>query len=552
MVAVIRRKEGRYVSVRFFFPSFALYFAFPASSSFLSTSSISFFNLVQMAAHLASLRSNLRPFISPSRVPFRFHSHSHSRFIGTKPNPLVTYVPPQLPTALEEQKSLAFPDGNELFLQLKAVACYVLPEELDISKFNSALSQTLARFPPFSGRLQRSGDDWRIDLTNSGVPVEIVEDVDSTHVVPPHLEHAVVQPTLDSFLSPVSLEGAMKGEDVPLTTFKITKLKKSGRTVIGHSWNHVLGDYQTATRFIQTLSQYYQDLPPPPQPTFHKRSWPQPPSSADGEALYKKYTPHIVKDYPFEEVLGKYGAEALHSPMVDLNFTAKQLDALHAIARRWQPDDDWCAGDALKVSRQDAMSAYLVTLQNRCLPAPIHTLMNMMNYRTREPEEDALWRHPNNAGNCVYLPSVDLSSAQDIGSISRAIRRNVTTARSKEFLETYLTLNSASQNHIVKHGRFHIFPGPSVALANSVIGLDRKKVAHFGFPGRTQFYNEVSWERMFRIFPANPVRAADGTWTSNEGNVVVSLRVPGEIKGKMVAMMEKDMRKLDMGQELDI
>ncbi|KAJ7803883.1 hypothetical protein B0H14DRAFT_2384225, partial [Mycena olivaceomarginata] len=55
---------------------------------------------------------------------------------------------------------------------------------------------------------------------------------------------------------------------------------------------------------------------------------------------------------------------------------------------------------------------------------------------------------------------------------------------------------------------------------------------HFGFPGRTQVYNEVSWERMFRIFPSNPVRVPDGSWQSNEGNVVVSLRVPWDIKDK--------------------
>ncbi|KAJ6524028.1 hypothetical protein B0H19DRAFT_1244068 [Mycena capillaripes] len=501
-----------------------------------------------MGFRLPSLRASLRPFLSHSLTPFR----SQFRFIGTQTKPAITWVPPETPTTLGDHKSLAFPDGNELFLQLKVVACYVLPEKLDISRFKYALASTLARFPTYAGRLNRTDDDWRIDLTNSPIPVEVVEDDETSQVVQPSVEHCVVQSSLAQFFNPVSLEGAMKGEDVPLTSFKITNLKQSSRTVIGHSWNHILGDYQTSTRFVQTLSQYYQGLPPPPPPTFHKRNWPQPPSGAEGEALYKKYTPHIVKDYPFEEVLAKYSKEAQNSPMIDINFTAKQLDAIHSLARRWQPDDEWCDGEAINVSRQDSMSAYLVTLQNRCLPQPLHTLMNMVNYRTKEPQEDDLWRHPDNAGNCVYLPSVDLSTAHDLGSISRAIRRNIMAARSKEFLETYLMLNSASQNHIVKHGRFHIFPGPSVALANSVVGFDRNKLAHFGFPGRTQVYNEVSWERMFRIFPSNPVRMPDGSWRSNEGNVVVSLRVPWDIKDKMLAMMAEDMSKLDDGKDLDI
>lgn len=57
---------------------------------------------------------------------------------------------------------------------------------------------------------------------------------------------------------------------------------------------------------------------------------------------------------------------------------------------------------------------------------------------------------------------------------------------------------------------------------------------------------------MFRIFPSNPVRVPDGSWQSNEGNVVVSLRVPWDIKDKMLAMMAEDMGKLDEGKDLDI
>ncbi|KAJ7803884.1 hypothetical protein B0H14DRAFT_2612951 [Mycena olivaceomarginata] len=407
-----------------------------------------------MAFRLPPPRASLRPLLSHSFTPFR----SQFGFISTQTKPATTWVPPETPTTLGDQKSLAFPDGNELFLQLKAiqiyilrlrgnnlfimkvVACYVLPEELNISKFKSALARTLARFPTYAGKLNRTDDDWRIDLTNSPIPVEVVEDDETSQVVPPSVEHCVVQPSLAQFLNPVSLEGAMKGEDVPLTSFKITNLKQSSRTVIGHSWNHVLD-----------LSKHC----PNTTRAFHRRlrqhsinaAGHNPPSGAGREALYKKYTPHIVMDYPFEEVLAKYSKEAQHSPMIDINFTAKQLNAIHSLARRWQPDDEWCDGEAINVSRQDSMSAYLVTLQNRCLPKPLHTLMNM--YRTKVPQEDALWRHPDNAGNCVYLPSVDLSTAHDLGSISRAIRRNLIAARSKEFLETYLMLNSESQNHIV-------------------------------------------------------------------------------------------------------
>jgi hypothetical protein len=34
---------------------------------------------------------------------------------------------------------------------------------------------------------------------------------------------------------------AARGEDVPLTTYKITKIEATGQSVFGFSFNHVLG-----------------------------------------------------------------------------------------------------------------------------------------------------------------------------------------------------------------------------------------------------------------------------------------------------------------------
>jgi hypothetical protein len=52
---------------------------------------------------------------------------------------------------------------------------------------------------------------------------------------------------------------------------------------------------------------------------------------------------------------------------------------------------------------------------------------------------------------------------------------------------------------------------------------------------------------MFSISPARPV---DATWTRNEGHMVVSLRVPGEIRDRMVDIMAQDMRRLGRGCEM--
>lgn len=253
-----------------------------------------------------------------------------------------------------------------------------------------------------------------------------------------------------------------------------------------------IGDATTLTTLLRTLSQYYQGLPPPPEPRFYRRQWPRPPTGIEGDSMYQRYTPHVAKSYPLADVVAKYTTEAQTACMMDFKFTAANLKELHKRAVRWQPEDNWYNQDSLKLTQQDALTAYLIGLHNRCLDKPIHSLMNMMSvsssfwsvrlgpyidttnwlmqYRTREVDGNALYRHPRNAANCVYLPTFDLSTSSTLPELARTIRLGITKARETSFLEKYLMLNSAAQQDAAKHGRFHIFPAESVALVNSLMG----------------------------------------------------------------------------------
>lgn len=73
--------------------------------------------------------------------------------------------------------------------------------------------------------------------------METIEDNERYQVLPPNMRGNVLQKSEDllPFINPVSLEGAVMGQDVPLITFKLTKLSKTGETIIGISWNHILG-----------------------------------------------------------------------------------------------------------------------------------------------------------------------------------------------------------------------------------------------------------------------------------------------------------------------
>ncbi|KAJ7101623.1 hypothetical protein C8R43DRAFT_1047970 [Mycena crocata] len=265
-------------------------------------------------------------------------------------------------------------------------------------------------------------------------------------------------------------------------------------------------------------------------------------------ALLRSLIPraHVSFRPPFNS--RSFSSTSVNSHKIDLNFTPKQLKSLQSIAQHWQPEDAWCDAQALKLTRHDALSAYLVTLQNRCLSEPIHTLVNLTEYRNRR----AMDPRPASGENSVYVSAIDLSSARDLASISRAIRRSMAVARSQEITrETYIMLNGTRQNKIVPqlHGRLNVSPGPTAAWVNSqsFLSLGQGVLARLGLPDYTQLYNEVSEEQMFTISPAMPV---DGSRTRNDGHVVVSLRVPDEIRDWMADIMADDMRRLGRGCEM--
>lgn len=113
-------------------------------------------------------------------------------------------------------------------------------------------------------------------------------------------------------------------------------------------------------------------------------------------------------------------------------------------------------------------------------------------------------------------------------------------------------LNGAAQEGALQTGQFHIYPAEDVVLINSLAKDDIGRSAHFGFEGKSQYYTDVSWERMFRIFPANPVQKEDATWEGNVGSVVVSFRVKNELKEVLFKLFEEDMRRIMSGSDLEI
>ena len=135
---------------------------------------------------------------------------------------------------------------------------HIIPEILDIERFNLALAEALSSFPLPAGRLVRPtvpDEPWtvrpcffpplprtnhgiQIRLTNSGVPVSIVDN-DTDEIFPTDL---INQPNF-CYADPVNVAGIVNTEgesDEPLFRLTITRFTKLNSTSIGTSRSHVL------------------------------------------------------------------------------------------------------------------------------------------------------------------------------------------------------------------------------------------------------------------------------------------------------------------------
>jgi hypothetical protein len=66
---------------------------------------------------------------------------------------------------------------------------------------------------------------------------------------------------------------------------------------------------------------------------------------------------------------------------------------------------------------------------------------------------------------------------------------------------------------------------------------------HFGYEGKTRIYwPNAAFERYFRIWRANPVKLADGTWDGYEGGADVVFTLAHDLKPQFLSLVAQDMQ----------
>lgn len=218
---------------------------------------------------------------------------------------------------------------------------------------------------------------------------------------------------------------------------------------------------------MTTLSQYYQDLLPPDAPTFHKRTWPQPPEGLKGDELYKQYAPHVITSHPMADVIAKYTAEATTACIVDLTFTKAQQERLLVLAsspskHQSKSQEKQRQSISSELTQQDAFSAYLISLQRRCYNSSVQSVMYMMNVSdSRYHYHCSLVRRTRLT---LRIPSTELETRTRIlfGG-TRRMQATVSTSLPSAFL--HRTPSQSSRAQFVKVSRTHERPSFSRCIS---------------------------------------------------------------------------------------
>ncbi|KAI6043330.1 hypothetical protein EDC04DRAFT_2890968 [Pisolithus marmoratus] len=428
-------------------------------------------------------------------------------------------VVPKLPTVLHDETAVDLP-GYDLWL-LYVDNVHVIPGVIDVERFESALSQALSMCPHAAGRLRCSDGRWSIELTNSGVPVDVSYEREKSLSSILQNDY-VVQGDLSPLLSCHSDGANVVDKEEPLLYVKLTFFAEE--TCIGVSWHHTLGDAMAMHRFTHILSQLYQCKAPEFAP-FTFRKYDIPPPSDETATKYHDKIRHLDDSYPPAE-LGPAFLEANAGVQnLQWRFSSEELHKLRTMV---------CGSARQALSTQDCLTAYLVTVFNLVQEKPIRIATNVCNYRS----VNAPFIAENVAGNAFSNAITDRLPV-DLAGIASAIHTSITRTRNTQYLENWLSAASERMLTQANLGKVFLFsPHDDVLVGNSNVCIDWCS-AHFGFPDATRFHTCGFSKFYMRSFRSNPVKGDDDTWRPRAGSIDVSIGIATPLKTRVEEILSR-------------
>ncbi|KAF8961556.1 hypothetical protein BDZ97DRAFT_2076907 [Flammula alnicola] len=488
----------------------------------------------------------------------------------------IEYIRPVLPHALSHhsRQFLLIPPTDLRFEVIHLM--WVVPGPIDLELFKRALGMVLSDYPHCAGRLARGAltpegepaaksegerpamGPWRIDLTNGGVELSIAT---TNHPGVFTEGYNDLDHDPDFYVDIECPEPDFTGVfPFPLTKVRLTKWEQTGFTSFTLAQSHVLDDGPAVLAFPHFLSQYYlalkslKTIQPLHEITF-ERYFRSPHSletrSPELNAHLPDYMPtalpylgFLAVDYPHQYILNRVQESMDGTERVDLKFSRDQLQGIlqHALGGN--------QANELRISKTDAVAAYIITLVQRTSKVPISQVQQTFGYRgAKTPKE---WENPyipppnTSAGNCFMVVSSKepLTGSESIREIASILRRTINELRHPETFQKVYAIYSHVYDRI--QGSMHFpmeYPIESGIQVNTVSKLPVLE-AHFGYPGRVRMYSWDSYENFIELLPANPVQLPQGKWLSFDGGVDVHFRVRRGVKLPLLKLFKEDMRRM--------
>ncbi|KAK7016304.1 hypothetical protein R3P38DRAFT_2542578 [Favolaschia claudopus] len=458
-------------------------------------------------------------------------------------------VKPSGPTLLDGVSELPI-DGLDVF-GYNAANSYVVPELLDVQRFNAALGKALRWFPLYAARVRCAdggGVPWVLTLPPQGIPVTLSSSPSTTIV----LIEAIVQKPL-SFLSPLSPREITRDPTTPLASILLTHFLNLGKTSIGITRWHPIGSDYVASRFIRLLSALYvasaadRDadalLEDEPKPVYAAaRSYLPAPNA---QSLQGMDTSALESYYRIGTTHPQLDASVPGNVRLDFRLSNAQMQVLRGAISSGQEQN-------MKLSAQDCLVALVAAATNAADPGtpPIHTISTILDVRGAAGVPSEL-----SFNGFTFAPTDRVVVEEGKGqqetylAYASAVRRSIVKARDPGFLSALVDLQARQAEEATARGEvMDLASGEGHMLVNSTLRLVlldalMRPHIHFGHPGQMRSYvGTVPFVRHLKLARPNP-SYADSPTTRLDA-VEVTLYFQPHVRERFKQELEERLRSL--------
>lgn len=399
----------------------------------------------------------------------------------------------------------------------------VFNEILNEKKLMKSLKILIEKYYFLTGRVKFDGLKHYIEVTENFLPFSYLDDY-KTKQFSSDTNESIVKPFLGQFVESVAFNPT--NVDEPLLKIVFTKIHNSKESVLGISWNHVLGDIKTIYNFVDVFNKIYKDcsfeVPYFDKYTIYSNELEnikeEKLKQIEESLIYNKFQktwwviPQILWDMLFV------------SNMLVLNFTSKEINILKEIL-----NNEIINKNKIKIpyiSTYDVVVSYIIKKINDVVAEEdkIKYIVNTIEYRNILNIDSKYFGNP-----VGIIKSKEIKNYNFL-DIAINNRESIEIFKNKEYLKNYIYKKEKYIQNNFNYGMPNPLPYYNEIFINSYHKVDFRKV-NFG-TGFARYYDTFSANYFMRIFKKNPYKI-NNSWVNEEDSLEVNIRLPKKYYNKI-------------------